>query len=88
MEPTARFDPELLLRAQSVRLVFLDVDGVLTDGGLYFSAEGETLKRFNSLDGQGLNYLRAKGIEPVIITGRDSAPLRRSEEHTSELQSH
>ena len=76
MEPTARFDPELLLRAQSVRRVFLDVDGVLTDGGLYFTAEGETLKRFNSLDGQGLNYLRAKGVEPVIITGRDSAPLR------------
>ncbi len=68
--------PELLLLAQPVRTVFLDVDGVLTDGGLYFTEAGETLKRFNSLDGQGLKYLMAVGIEPVIITGRDSAPLR------------
>jgi 3-deoxy-D-manno-octulosonate 8-phosphate phosphatase (KDO 8-P phosphatase) len=76
MEPAARFDPELMSRAQPVRAVFLDVDGVLTDGGLYFTEQGETLKRFNSLDGQGLKYLMSAGVQPVVITGRDSAPLR------------
>jgi 3-deoxy-D-manno-octulosonate 8-phosphate phosphatase (KDO 8-P phosphatase) len=76
MRPTVSFDPQLMLRAQAVRLVFLDVDGVLTDGGLYFTEHGETLKRFNSLDGQGIKYLVSSGIEPVVITGRDSAPLR------------
>ena len=55
MEPVARFGSELMLRAQPVRVVFLDVDGVLTDGGLYFTEQGETQKRFNSLDGQGLD---------------------------------
>ncbi|AYM94871.1 3-deoxy-D-manno-octulosonate 8-phosphate phosphatase [Acidovorax sp. 1608163] len=68
--------PELLLRAQSVRVAFFDVDGVLTDGGLLFSEAGETLKRFNTLDGHGIKLLQKAGITPAIITGRDSAPLR------------
>jgi 3-deoxy-D-manno-octulosonate 8-phosphate phosphatase (KDO 8-P phosphatase) len=76
MTPVAHFDPRLLMRAQDVRVLFLDVDGVLTDGGLYFTESGETIKRFNSLDGQGLKYLMSCGVVPVIITGRDSAPLR------------
>ena len=70
------FDPALLLRAQGVRVVFLDVDGVLTDGGLYLSAQGETLKRFNTLDGHGLKLLQKAGITPAVITGRDSPALR------------
>jgi 3-deoxy-D-manno-octulosonate 8-phosphate phosphatase (KDO 8-P phosphatase) len=49
---------------------------VLTDGGLYFSEHGETLKRFNTLDGHGLKLLRQAGITPAVITGRDSKPLR------------
>ena len=76
MTPLASFDPQVLMRAQDVRVLFLDVDGVLTDGGLSFTEAGETLKRFNSLDGQGLKYLMACGVVPVVITGRDSAPLR------------
>lgn len=74
--PALRFAPELLLRAQDVRVVFLDVDGVLTDGGLLYSEAGETLKRFHTLDGHGLKLLQRAGITPAIITGRDSAPLR------------
>lgn len=74
--PSLRFAPEVLLPAQGVRVAFFDVDGVLTDGGLYLSAEGEALKRFNILDGLGLKLLASAGIEPVVITGRDSAPLR------------
>lgn len=67
----------MLARAKSIRVVFLDVDGVLTDGGLYYSESGETLKRFNTLDGHGLKLLQKAQITPVIITGRDSAALRK-----------
>jgi 3-deoxy-D-manno-octulosonate 8-phosphate phosphatase (KDO 8-P phosphatase) len=74
--PALNYAPELLLQAQGIRVVFFDVDGVLTDGGLYFSESGETLKRFSTLDGQGLKLLQQAGITPVVITGRDSAPLR------------
>lgn len=74
--PALNFAPELLLKAQDMRVAFFDVDGVLTDGGLYFSAEGETLKRFHTLDGHGLKLLQRAGITPVVITGRDSKPLR------------
>ena len=76
LEPALSFAPELLLLAQGVRVAFFDVDGVLTDGGLYFSGRGETLKRFNTLDGHGLKLLQKAGITPVVITGRDSKPLR------------
>ncbi len=74
--PALQFPPELLLRAQDVRVAFFDVDGVLTDGGLYMSQDGETLKRFNILDGLGLKLLARAGIEVVVITGRDSPALR------------
>jgi 3-deoxy-D-manno-octulosonate 8-phosphate phosphatase (KDO 8-P phosphatase) len=76
IHPALNFAPELLLQAQGVKVAFFDVDGVLTDGGLYFSEQGETIKRFNTLDGQGIKLLKHAGITPVIITGRDSAPLR------------
>ena len=76
MKPAIHFDPVILLKAQGVRVAFLDVDGVLTDGGLFYSESGETLKRFNTLDGHGLKMLQKAGITPVVITGRDSAPLR------------
>ena len=70
------FRAETLLAAQDVRVAFFDVDGVLTDGGVYFSEHGETLKRFSILDGYGLKLLRIAGITPAVITGRDSKPLR------------
>jgi 3-deoxy-D-manno-octulosonate 8-phosphate phosphatase (KDO 8-P phosphatase) len=74
--PTLTFPPELLLAAQGIRVAFFDVDGVLTDGGLYLSELGETIKRFNILDGLGLKLLQRAGITPAVITGRDSKPLR------------
>lgn len=76
LSPALNFDPQLLLKAQDVRVVFFDVDGVLTDGGLYFTQEGEVLKRFSTLDGHGLKLLQKAGITPVVVTGRDSAALR------------
>jgi 3-deoxy-D-manno-octulosonate 8-phosphate phosphatase (KDO 8-P phosphatase) len=62
----------LLSRLKLIRLVAFDVDGVLTDGGLYYSDAGEEFKRFNSLDGHGLKMLKATGVEIAIITGRSS----------------
>jgi 3-deoxy-D-manno-octulosonate 8-phosphate phosphatase (KDO 8-P phosphatase) len=77
MAAVLQFAPDVLLRAQGVKVVFFDIDGVWTDGGLFFSESGETMKRFNTLDGQGIKLLQKAGIIPAVVTGRDSAPLRR-----------
>lgn len=77
MAPALNFPPGLLLAAQGVKVAFFDVDGVLTDGGIYLSAAGEDLKRFHILDGLGLKLLQRAGIVPAVITGRDSVPLRQ-----------
>lgn len=62
----------LAQRIQAIKLIAFDVDGVLTDGGLYLTDSGEEFKRFNSLDGHGLKMLKASGVETAIITGRTS----------------
>ncbi|HXU93101.1 MAG TPA: HAD hydrolase family protein [Gallionella sp.] len=62
----------MLSRAKLIRLMAFDVDGVMTDGGLYLSDSGDEFKRFNSLDGHGIKMLRASGVEVAIITGRTS----------------
>lgn len=76
LRPVLAVDPDLLLRTQGVRVVFFDVDGVLTDGGLYFSEAGESLKRFHTLDGHGIKLLQRAGITPAVVSGRDSLALR------------
>ena len=63
---------EITDKARRVRLVILDVDGVLTDGGLCFDNRGEEYKTFNSLDGHGVRMLLDCGIEVAVITGRQS----------------
>ncbi len=67
--------PEILERARAVKLAVFDVDGVMTDGSLYFSEAGETIKVFNSLDGHGLRMLQQGGVELAIISGRASQAL-------------
>ena len=59
-------------RAREVKLLIVDVDGVLTDGGLYFDNRGEAYKRFNSLDGHGIRMALSGGIDIAVITGRQS----------------
>ena len=59
-------------RAKGIQWLVLDVDGVLTDGKLYFGREGEELKAFNTLDGHGIKMLAASGVKVAIITGRQS----------------
>ncbi len=60
------------MSAQTLKLMAFDVDGVFTDGTLYYGADGDTLKAFSILDGLGLKLLRHLGIEVAIITGRRS----------------
>ncbi|MFN3983961.1 MAG: KdsC family phosphatase [Rhodocyclaceae bacterium] len=62
-------------RAARVRLMGFDVDGVMTDGGLHFTPNGDEIKVFSSLDGHGLKMLRQAGLEVVIISGRSSRAL-------------
>jgi 3-deoxy-D-manno-octulosonate 8-phosphate phosphatase (KDO 8-P phosphatase) len=70
---------ELQVRLSQVKLLALDVDGVLTDGGLYYSNSGEELKKFNVKDGQGIKLVIQAGIEVVIISASNSAAtLHRS----------
>jgi 3-deoxy-D-manno-octulosonate 8-phosphate phosphatase (KDO 8-P phosphatase) len=64
--------PDLRARARAIRLLLLDVDGVLTDGRLYYGADGDALKAFHIRDGLGLKMLRATGVEVAIVTGRTS----------------
>jgi 3-deoxy-D-manno-octulosonate 8-phosphate phosphatase (KDO 8-P phosphatase) len=59
-------------RAQPIRLLILDVDGVLTDGRLYFDAKGETLKVFHVRDGHGIKMAQRAGIEVALLSGRRS----------------
>jgi 3-deoxy-D-manno-octulosonate 8-phosphate phosphatase (KDO 8-P phosphatase) len=79
--PALTFPPELLLRAMGpglgMKAAVFDVDGVLTDGRIYVGEHGETVKAFSTLDGHGLKLLKLAGIEPLIVTGRDSAAVRR-----------
>lgn len=58
--------------AKNIRLVIFDVDGVLTDGSLFFDNNGEEYKAFNSKDGQGIRMLLENGVQVAIITGRQS----------------
>lgn len=66
------FDPLLVERASRVKMLVLDVDGVLTDGRLYFDNQGNEMKAFCTRDGLGIKALQGQGIELAFITGRQS----------------
>lgn len=66
--------------AKNIKLVLLDVDGVLTDGRLYYGNSGEELKAFDIQDGLGIKLLQKGGVKVGIITGRRSALLQRRAE--------
>ncbi|HEX7966428.1 MAG TPA: HAD hydrolase family protein [Gammaproteobacteria bacterium] len=68
---------DLRERAARIKLVVFDVDGVFTDGSLYYGPGGEELKVFNVQDGQGVKRLLAAGIGAAVISGRDSAAVTR-----------
>ena len=64
--------PDGMSRARKIKLIAFDIDGVMTDGTLYFDDDGLEYKGFNSLDGHGLKMLQGTGVELAIITGRSS----------------
>ena len=66
------YPPDVYQRAQNIRLLILDVDGVLTDGRLYFDAKGEALKVFHVRDGHGIKLAQRAGIEVALLSGRRS----------------
>lgn len=68
---------ESIHKAKKVKLLALDVDGVLSDGKLQFSAQGDELKAFCTLDGHGIKMLESNGITVAIITGRSSPLVAR-----------
>src|SRR5690554_2598862 len=67
----------LTQRARHVRLLALDVDGLLADGRLYFQADGIEIKAFHTQDGLGIKLLRQAGVDVALITGRDSPMVTR-----------
>ncbi len=67
----------LIKKAKKIKLVISDIDGVWTDGGIYYSARGEELKKFNTRDGMGVQLLRNKKIEVAIITGEITEIVQR-----------
>ncbi len=73
----ARITPAVIERAGQIRLMAFDVDGILTDGRLWYGENGEALKCFNVLDGHGLSLLRESGIGIALVTGRKGVILAR-----------
>ena len=63
-------------KALQIKLLVLDVDGVLSDGKLYFSNQGDELKSFSTLDGLGIKLLQQSGVKVALISGRDSLIVR------------
>lgn len=73
----ATISPALRARIARLKLMVFDVDGVLTDGGLWYGEQGEVFKRFNALDGHGLKMLTSSGIKVALMTGREGPIVER-----------
>ena len=67
-----RLDDDIIEIVKQVKLLVLDVDGVLTDGGIYFDDSGNELKKFNALDGHGIKMLLSSGFEVAVISSRST----------------
>jgi 3-deoxy-D-manno-octulosonate 8-phosphate phosphatase (KDO 8-P phosphatase) len=66
------FPPEVLKKAEKVKILLLDVDGILTDGRIIITSSGEEIKHFNVIDGMGIKLLQKAGVEVGIISSRFS----------------
>ena len=67
--------PPIDHRLTAIRLLVLDVDGTLTDGGIYIDSGGQEFKRFDAHDGHGIKQLLAAGIEVALLSGRNCTPV-------------
>ena len=68
---------EILKKCKKIKLVICDVDGVLTDGGMYYSKNGEIMKKFNTRDGMGVELLSKNHIRTIIITKENSEIVKQ-----------
>jgi len=75
--PILTEQPKWVDKLNAIKLVVFDVDGVLTDGRLLYTEQGESIKRFNVKDGVAMKLLPKWGIDVAVITAKDSAPLRQ-----------
>jgi YrbI family 3-deoxy-D-manno-octulosonate 8-phosphate phosphatase len=66
-------DEESKARLQKIKMVAFDVDGVLTDGGMYYGENGDCMKKFNARDGMAITKMREMGLKVAIITGEENA---------------
>jgi YrbI family 3-deoxy-D-manno-octulosonate 8-phosphate phosphatase len=69
--------PDVLARARNIRLVAMDVDGVLTDAGMYYTETGDELKKFNTRDGMGVALVREAGLKTAILTRERTSLVER-----------
>jgi len=72
-----RITSDLKSKCKKIKLVVTDVDGVLTDGGRFFSEKGEVMKKFHARDGMGINLLLRNGIKTVILTKENSLIVKK-----------
>ncbi len=68
---------QLQLKCKKIKLVITDVDGVLTDGGMYYSKDGEIMKKFNTKDGMGVEILHKALINTIFLTGENSTIVKK-----------
>jgi 3-deoxy-D-manno-octulosonate 8-phosphate phosphatase (KDO 8-P phosphatase) len=73
----ARYEKKIMKRARQIKVLALDVDGVMTDAGMIYGEEGEKVKRFNVNDGLGIFLLKEAGVKVVIVTAKLSGIVRR-----------
>ena len=69
-----------MANSKLIKLVITDIDGVWTDGGMYYTAEGDVMKRFSVKDGWGVSFLHKAGIPVVILTGENTSIVQRRAE--------
>jgi YrbI family 3-deoxy-D-manno-octulosonate 8-phosphate phosphatase len=69
--------PDVRARARKIRLVAMDVDGVLTDAGMYYTENGDELKKFNTRDGMGVALVREAGLTTAILTRENTRMVER-----------
>ena len=88
-DPSAALTAEIIERARGIRLLVSDCDGVLTDGGVYYSGAGEVSKRFYIRDGMGVERLRKlAGIDTALVSGEGSPALKKRAEKLSITECH
>ena len=68
---------ELSKKCKKIRLVITDVDGVLTDGGMYYTAQGDVMKKFHARDGMGVTLLRERNIPTILVTKEKTKMVKK-----------